>query len=151
MSEWTEWQKQIGYTFAAGIGFALEGNIRKQLVKRGLTASGIGLAAVGTRLAIEGVGLASSAAIGGKQGMKDWQVASAKMFHWGPASHVPVVGQALSLIPNPIAVGSILFESGRKIGTHYGPRDLVPSVRKPSTYSRVPDDDYGYSAPGHLL
>lgn len=116
MSEMTEWQKQIAYTFAAGVGFAADDRVRKFLVKRGLTASGIGLAAVGTRFAIEGVGLAGSYAIAGKQGMKDWQIASATMFDWGPVSHVPVVGALTSLVPNPIGVGKVLFQSGAKIG-----------------------------------
>lgn len=118
MSEMSDWQKQIAYTFAAGVGFAADDRVRKFLVKRGLTASGIGLAAVGTRFAIEGAGLAGSYAIAGKQGMSDWQIASATMFDWGPVSHVPVVGGLTSLVPNPIGVGKVLFQSGMKIGQY---------------------------------
>lgn len=126
-----DWQKQIAGTFLAGVGFAADERVRKFLVKRGLTVSGIGLVAVGSRFAVEGAGLGASYAIAGKEGMKDWQRASATMYDWGYLSHIPIVGQVASLVPNPIGVGKVLFESGKMIGEHTQdmPRNLYYTVK----------------------
>ncbi len=105
----------------AGMVFATKEHWRKTLVRKGLTPFGVGMGLVGTRVGIEAVGSASSYAIAGEQGLQDWRVASARMFDWGVAEKVPLAGPLLGLVPNPIGVAGVLFDSGMAIGEHTKP------------------------------
>jgi hypothetical protein len=114
----SEWKSQLFATTLAGMVFASKEGIRRQLVARGLTPFGVGTVAVGSRFAVETVGLGTSYALGGKQGVKDWQIASSRMYDWGIVGSIPIAGSLIELVPNPLGVAGVLFDSGKMIGEH---------------------------------
>ncbi len=48
--------------------------------------------------------------------LEDWKYAESTIYDWGLVADVPVVGSLTSIVPNPLGVGKVLFESGMKIG-----------------------------------
>ncbi|AXQ65478.1 MAG: hypothetical protein [Circular genetic element sp.] len=95
----------------AGTIFMTREHWRKVLVKKGLTPFGVGAAVVGTRMGVEAAGLSISYLLDGKEGVKNWQVASSKMYDWGPVEKTPFIGSLVSLLPNPIGVGEVMADT----------------------------------------
>ncbi len=72
---------------------------------------------IGARVGTELFGSLASHAIDKESGLDNWFKASNTMFRNRTfLGKVPVIGSALTLVPNPIGVGEVLFESGKKIG-----------------------------------
>jgi len=69
------------------------------------------------RVGVELFGSIASMHIDDKRGLDNWFKASDTMFRNRTfLGEVPVLGSALTLVPNPIGVGEVLWESGKKIG-----------------------------------
>lgn len=73
---------------------------------------------IGARVGVELFGSTASMFVDDKRGLDNWFKASNTMFRNRTfLGNVPVVGSALTLVPNPIGVGEVLFESGKMIGS----------------------------------
>jgi len=69
------------------------------------------------RVGVELFGSTASMYIDDKRGLDNWFKASDTMFRNRTVlGSVPVFGSALTLVPNPLGVAEVLFESGQMIG-----------------------------------
>jgi hypothetical protein len=72
---------------------------------------------LGARIGAELVGSSVSVLIDDKRGLDNWFKASNTMFrNRTPLRHVPILGSALTLAPNPLGVAEVLFDAGKQIG-----------------------------------
>ena len=76
-------------------------------------------AVIGARVATEVVGTVVSDVIDPDEGVENWQYASNTMFSWWGLEFIGLGPyNPLQYIPNPVGVGTILFESGVAIGEY---------------------------------
>ena len=105
---------QIG--LIAGGGLA-GWQMKRYLAKHGYSKLGILTGAVATRLAVEVVGMSAAYAIDGDEGTQSWMRASNTMFSNRTfLDDVPVVGDLVGLLPNPIGVAEVLWDAGVMMG-----------------------------------
>ena len=69
----------------------------------------------GVKAASEVVGLMASKHIDPEHGVDNWIKASNTMYNWYGLENTGY-GAPLNLIPNPVGVGELLFESGKLLG-----------------------------------
>lgn len=99
------------------VGFVILGGIaawqaRNQLAKIGLTRFSVLGWTAGGYLAIQVVGTSIGYLLDGEEGVRSWQRASNTIFEnrtW--LDEVPVVGEFVSMLPNPLGIYEVIEES----------------------------------------
>ncbi len=122
MSEFSDWRDdQYKVGFFAGALFATAGTnafLRRYAVTKVTLAGWV----LGAYVATQAVGYVSAGAIDGKRGIDNWYSASHTMFRNRTIlDKVPVVGSALTVIPNPLGIVEVLWDAGVKLGEYTNP------------------------------
>jgi len=121
---WTQTQREYGdqlwdAAVLGGLG-AIGWWGSEQLIKLGTTKYGAMGYALAAYAGVQAVGLSAGYLIGGKQGVDDWMRASNTMFRNRTiVDKVPLIGEFMTIIPNPLGVAEVLWEAGKDIGEEY--------------------------------
>lgn len=100
----------------AGSGLA-GWQLKKSLAKVGWTKLGMLGAAVGLRAGMEVSGLALSYIVDGDEGIDKWMEQSNTIYtNRTFLGDIPIVGDLMTLLPNPLGVVEVLWETGTMIG-----------------------------------
>jgi hypothetical protein len=116
--EFENWKRQNATVATVAVALVGDHLLRGYLRKVGYTPAQVLIPVIIARLGAEASGLYLANLIDGDKGVQNWIVASNKMFSWGGLEQTSY-GSLLSLIPNPVGVAEVLFESGVKIGQNY--------------------------------
>ncbi len=123
LSDWVDDQKEVAF-FTGGLLATFGTNVLfKHFNTTKLTFAG---SILGAYVGTQAVGYVASGAIDGRRGIDNWMTASHTMFRNRTVlDDVPVVGTALTIIPNPIGIIEVLFRSGMLIGEEFGGRGFI--------------------------
>ena len=116
---WADDQMKV-LGFIGAIGATLGTNaFFRSLSTTKMTVAGY---AVGSYLAVQTAGISASYMINKKEGVADWMEASHMIYgNRTIADKIPVVGSAMTIIPNPLGVIETLWKSGVMIGEYTNP------------------------------
>ncbi len=119
LSDWVDDQREVMiFTGALAVTVGSNAFFRKFSTTKATLAGWVLGAYVGT----QAFGVSLSYIVDEEEGIDNWMAASHTMFRNRTVlDNVPVVGSALTIVPNPVGIIEVLWQAGVKIGEYTNP------------------------------